>query len=254
MNRCSYLIVLASLTLMGSGCVTTSDHEALPTSPEEAARYNTQLGVGYLRQGRLKLAKEKLEKALEQDPTQAEVHTAVAFLYEQLGETRKADSHYRTAVRLDPDNPTALNNYGVFLCRHGQPGKAERYFLEALGNALYPTPEAAYTNAGVCARRTEHIDKAEFYFRRALNQNPRFADALWQMADLSFDTENYMAARAFLQRYMSSAPMTAEVLWLGARIERALGDEPAAAEYEERLKREYPDSVQARDLLQARAD
>jgi len=47
-----------------------------------------------------------------------------------------------------------VNNYAVYLCQNGRTDEGVRRFEEAAHNALYRTPEAAYTNAGcVFARR-----------------------------------------------------------------------------------------------------
>jgi len=218
-------------------------------SNEDAAQYNTQLGLDYLQRGKLDFAKEKLERALEQDPTLPQAHTAMALLYEQLGEAERADKHYRKALSLSPE-AAMHNNYGVFLCRQGKREKAEEHFIEAIGDRLYRTPEAALTNLGFCLRQDGELERAEEYFRQALRRNSRFPDALWQMANVAYEQENYLQARAFLQRYAERAPEGPQVLSLGMRIEMELGDDAAVEDYEQKLRRDYPESVQTRQLLE----
>lgn len=245
------LAAAAAAAVLGA-CVTTSDGPAPPEeSPTEAASFNVQLGATYLKQGRLELAKEKLEKALEQDPQLAVAHTYAGLLYDRLTEADKASYHYRRALSLDPDDSATLNLYGAFLCRRGQPLEAEEYFLAATRDPLYGTPEVAFTNAGVCLLREQELDRAEALFRRALNVNPRYADALWQMSRLSQERGLTLQARAFFQRFAEVGDMTPEALWLGVRIERALGDEQNAARYADRLLAEYPDSAEARALMES---
>lgn len=201
----------------------------------DAARINVRLGVEYMKQGQLATAREKIEKALEQN-------------HEQLREPEKAERHYRQALRLEPDNPDAQNALGAFLCRNGQPAKGEAAFVEAAENPLYRTPEVAFTNAGVCARRAGRLEQAEAYVRRALAQPAIYPEALIQMAGVSYERSNYLQARAFLQRYLDAAPATAAVLLLGHQIERALADEVAAKEYAVRLGTQFPESPEARIL------
>ena len=50
-----------------AGCV-SNEVESEERSDSDAARYNTQLGANYLQRGDLELAREKLEKAVVQDP------------------------------------------------------------------------------------------------------------------------------------------------------------------------------------------
>jgi type IV pilus assembly protein PilF len=152
----------------------------------------------------------------------------------------KAERSYRRALEMNQDDPNLLNNYGVFLCGRGDATRADGMFKRAAQNPRYGSPEVAYTNAGVCARKKPDNTLAESYFRQALERNPNFAEALGQMILLSVDRGNYLTARAFLQRYENVAKPTREILLLGVRTEMALGDRKAADRYSERLRTEYP--------------
>ena len=229
-----------------SACATTPrDSRA---SDVDAARYNVQLGMNYLQRGDLEGAREKLERAVQQDPSLPAAHAALGMLYERAGDMRRAGDHLRRATRLAPDDPNQLNNYGGFLCRQGDRKEGIRHFDMAAGNAYYRTPEAALTNAGVCARGIPDPDLAETYLRRALDTNRNYAPALLQLADLSLDTQRFLQARAFLQRYEALTPASAYSLALGYRIEAAAGDARSASEYAVRLRREFPESKEAREL------
>jgi type IV pilus assembly protein PilF len=217
---------------------------------KKAAQANAQLALTYLKQGDLVAARDKIEKALKQDPGTAETQMAAGFVYDRLGETRKASEHFERAVKLDRDNADVLNNAAVFLCRKGDRKKGEEYFLRAAKSPLYRTPEVAYSNAGRCARADGRPDEAAKYFRDSLALRPNQPDVLFEMADLMFQSQNNLSARAFLQRYSANAPETPDSLLLGYRIESAMGDPTAAAGYASRLRTEFPASPQAR-LLEA---
>lgn len=236
-------IVIACALGAGAGQAFASTDPAA-----EAARYNAQLGIAYLKQGKLEVARDKIERALSQNSRDAAVQTAAALLYDRLGDERRADRAYSTALRLDARNPDLQNNYAVFQCRRGEHAKGEKLFEQAAKNPLYRTPAVAYTNAGVCARSANDLARAEDYFRKALELQPMFPDALLQLADLAFARGNGLQARAFLERFFASTPATPDALALGMRVERALGDTAAANDYASRLKREFPSSSQARDL------
>ncbi len=51
-----------------------------------------------------------------------------------------------------------------------------------------------------------------------------------------------------VQRSLAVNPPTSEILWLGFRAERKLGDATAAAAYARRVQAEFPNSAQARML------
>ncbi len=245
---------LLACAMSMAGCVSTTTVDDVRVSPEDAARYNVELGWRYFQQGRLPLAREKLERAVGQDPKLPEAHSALAMYYDYIDEDDKARREYRTALRLRPDDPKILNSYGVFLCEHGDNDDALKHFLKAADNRLYATPEVAYTNAGVCIKGEGEIEVSEQFFRRALVFNPRFGDALWNMALLDYSRELYLPSRAFLERYLQVSPETPDALWLGIQIERELGAAAAANAYSERLKQAFPESTQTRILLEQERD
>jgi type IV pilus assembly protein PilF len=214
----------------------------------DAARINARLGVEYMKQGQLAIAREKIDKALQQNPRDPGVQMAAGLLYEQLRETDKAESHYRQALRYGSNNPEAQNALGAFFCRNGQAKKGEATFLEAARNPLYRTPEVAFTNAGVCARQAGRLEQAEEYLRLAVSQRNPYPEALVQMANVSFERSNYLQARAFLERYLQTTTGTAGVLLLGYQVESALGSQDGARDYASRLKTRFPDSPEARAL------
>jgi type IV pilus assembly protein PilF len=217
----------------------------------QAAVYNTQLAVDALQKNNLQEAKSKIERALEQDARNPEVQAAAGLIFDRLGEDRRADSHFSRAISLAPQNPVIQNNYAVYLCRKGDAERGQKLFLEAAANPLYRTPEAAYVNAGTCARRAGNLAQAEENFRNALKVNPRNTDALMQMADLELESGNFLPARAFLERFLAVSPATAASLWVGVRLERASGNAQAATAYAERLKSQFPTSVETRRLLES---
>jgi len=209
-----------------------------------------ELGTAYLNEGRINEAFKNARKAVLIDPKLASGHTLLGVLHQRLGQTSEAGRHFQTAVKLAPQDPYALNALGSFLCARGDFSEADPYFRRALENPLYPTPWVALHNAGSCAEKSGNLGQAETDYRAALRRNPRFAPSLLQMAELSFNKDNYLSARAYLQRYLAEAPHTAESLWLGVRTERQLGDMQQMAVYAAKLRAQFPDSEQVR-LLEA---
>jgi type IV pilus assembly protein PilF len=242
---CSVLMVLLA------GCVsTTTGGSERKENPKDAAAYNVQLGIAYLKQGNVSAAREKIERALKQDPGSPDVQTAAALLYDRMGEPSRADGHYAAVVRLKPKDAEALNNYGVFLCRNKRTREGEERFLQAATSPLNRAPAVAYTNAGLCMRGAGKLDEAQRYFEKALTaQQPAHRDALYYLGELHLDRGRATDARLYLQRLMDGVPATAETLWLGVRVEKALGNLSAAEAYAKRLKSEYPSAEQTRALI-----
>lgn len=239
----------ALLFVLMAGCAAAAAAQQPALDPaQDAARINVRLGLEYMRQGQLAIARDKIEKALQQNSRDVGVQIGAGLLYEQLRDTDRAERHYRQALRIDSSNPEAQNAFGAFLCRNGEARRGEDMFATAARNPLYRTPEVAFTNAGVCARQAGRLAEAEDYLRFALAQRTAYPEALLQLAGVSFERGSLLQSRAFLQRYLAVAPGTADVLLLGHQVETALGDAAAAGEYADRLRKKFPDSPEARIL------
>jgi len=231
------LWLTAPIALLLSACVTVDPAEE---NFEAASKINVQLGIGYLQQNNMVLASEKLTKALKQDPKSASAHNAYAMLQDRLLDKEKAEEHFKIATELDPINSQAANNYGAFLCRSNREAESEAYFLQALENPLYSTPEYAYTNAALCLIQIKEFDRAKIYLRKALATNSKFPIALITMAELFFDDQNFKGTRTLMQHYHRVAKPTANSLWLAIRADLDLGDTLNAEDLARRLQAEFP--------------
>jgi type IV pilus assembly protein PilF len=242
------------LTLAGCAAQDNLPSYVLPEenfAESDLSKLNAQLGMEYMRQGKDEVALNKFLKSLSINPNNAEAHGGIAILYERLNDTERAGQHYAASVRLAPEDSSMRTNYGSFLCRQDQPEEADRQFSIALQNPLYPTPQVAYTNAGICAMRNSQWDKASEYLRKALEKVPNFPVALYQMGELYYNRGRYQEARAYIKRYLDVAPHTPQTLWLGIRIERKLGNRDAETAYAGMLRSNFPDARETQLLYES---
>jgi type IV pilus assembly protein PilF len=240
------LVVGALAAVLGlNGC---ASQKAKEKKQNDAANYNTQLGISYLRQGDINLAKDKLDRALKQNPDNPQVHSARAMLFDRLSLPDQADSEFKTALRLAPHDPDVSNNYAVYLCQSGRTTDGVQRFEEVARNALYRTPWVAYTNAGVCLRTAKRNPEAIKSFKRALAIRPNFAEAAYQLGDLQLQDGNLKEARAQVDSYLGAFEETPDLLLLGVRVARAQNDRVAAALYSRKLRLDFPSSAQAKSL------
>ena len=212
---------------------------------DEAARVHTELGQQYLHQGKLEIALGDLNKALEFAPDYVDAHTVIAVLYEQIGESAKAEEHYKRAAQLKPKGGAELNNYGRFLCKLGHYDESQTYFQRALADPFYKTPWFALTNSGTCLLKAGKRDEAETALRAALKQSPNDSETLLQLASVLYAKGDYFNARAFIQRFEAIAQPGPDALMLGRNVELQLGNALAANDYMHRLLQNFPDSEQA---------
>lgn len=239
--RTEKLVVLILLLGLLQACVTVDPSKGKNL---KASAVNVQLGIGYLQQNNLDLASEKLTKALRQDPKSAAAHNAYAILQDRLLQADKAEFHYKKATTLDPKNSQANNNYGAFLCRNGRELESEEYFLAALKNPLYNTPEYAYTNAAICLLKANQKGSAKEYLGKALAAKNDFDAALYAMGDLLFTESDHANAKLYLDRYHEVSNASARSLWLAIRNEIQLGGKGSGTveRLGQKLELEFADS------------
>jgi type IV pilus assembly protein PilF len=243
---------LLCAALLGA-CVSSEPH-LKPGSEKDAAHANVQLGVAYMQQGQMALAKEKLERAAKQAPSSVEVHTALAFLYERLDHPAQAEAEYERALHLSPGNSDVANNYAVYLCRDGKVDRALKLFDGAAKDRLYSTPWAALTNAAVCLRAAKRAPEAVNYLERALQQRPDYSYAVFELGDLQLELGSPGVAGQVVDRYLSMGIASPDVLLVGVRAALAREDRPAAQVYARRLRRDFAESVQTKALPQLLGD
>ena len=188
------LMPIAALLLLQS-----CQHNKLKSN--DAALYNTQLGLAYLKQGDRARAKRKLLTALTQAPNSPDVNASMAWFMEQSGEMDRAQAYYKKAMAAAPGNGAQLNNFGAFLCRRGQYRQADTYFLRAVNDAQYEHTAGAYENAGLCASAIPDYKKAKKYFFRALEQDPLRKQSLYELVNIEVKLGRDDQALAWLKKY-----------------------------------------------------
>lgn len=241
MSRVLLAAVLAAAAL--AGCVTSGGEREVNNSAASAT--NVQLGVAYMNQGDMERAKEKLERAEQQDPKSPEAQFALAELYSRLERPQDADRRYRNAIALAPDKLEIVNGYAAFLCSTGEVDKALAQFDNLMQNPLYGRQPAAATNAGMCLRGEKRHAEAVRYFEIALAKQPDWTEAVIQLADAQISLGKPEAARKAVDNFQSMRNHSS-VLVVGVRAAVAQGNCAAAQTYARKLRNDFQNS---RDTL-----
>lgn len=250
-------LTVLTLFLAMTGCATQPPEPELKpqvdttggeSNARERARIHTELAAGYYELGNMSVALEEVRIAQSADPGFGPAYNVAGLIYAALKEDRLAEQNFERALQINPTDSNAHNNYGGFLCDRKREEAAIKHFLAALRNPLYKTPERAYINAGVCSRRQGHLAAAEEYFERALKLEPNNSQALYQLAEVAYAKGDLARAKGYLDRVAKAAASGPAVLWLGVRVERKLGDRNSEASYAQQLRKNFPDSKEARAL------
>ena len=233
---------IASCSMTGDS--KSSTREKVPNY-KDAAQINIKLAVGYIQRQQYKPARDKLEKAIEQDPENIEGYKTLAYLYSRLGLDDEAEIKYKEALDLNPNDSDLLNSYGTFLCTSGKLDEAQEKFKASYGNPFYEALYLAQSNAGSCYIKQEKYKEAEALLRKSLRVQPKLPGSLLSMAEVGVKTERYLMARAYIQRYHAVAPPGPESLWIQIQAEKALGAKEHYIKYAKQLISDFPDSDEA---------
>ena len=247
----NYLIrIILIITITGLSACTSKKEMVVDkkvTEPDlmQASGLNVQLALGYIERGQYEVAQGKLDKAIKQNPENIDAYTTMAYLKRRINEFEQAEEYYLEALDIKSNDPNVHNNYGGLLCQMGRYEDAMKEIRQAYEDPFYETPYLAYANAGTCLLAMEQYEEAEKMLRKALREQPRYASALLSMAEIGINTEKYLMARAYIQRYHAIASPSAESLWVQIRAEKALGAEEHYMKYARQLLNDYPDSDEA---------
>ena len=252
-------VVIAASVLLFAACTTTTT--STPSRPDANAttekrdvpatdartrsNIRLQLAIGYYQDAKFAFALDELKQALALDPNNADAHTVLALVYNELHEDAKAEQSFQRALQLDPANSDLNNNYGWYLCQHGREKDSLAYFDTALKNPLYTQKAKPLQNSGVCAAKMGDMAAAEEYFRRSFEIDPTGSISAYNLANIYYDRKDYARARFYVAQVNNSPAPTPASLWLGIRVERRLGNKPNVAALENQLERLFADSREA---------
>ena len=260
-----FLPVLAvSMVVLGGGCAgggagggaeMSMETSTGPVSQAPAvgdarnrAKIHTELASLYYQNGNMAVALEEIRVALDADSAYAPAYNVRGLVHMYLRENGTADESFRRALSLAGGDPEINNNYGWFLCQTGRERESIPYFLSAVKNPYFPTPEKAFVNAGICAGQMNDLAAAEDYLQKALRLGRNTASVLYPLAEVQYRRGQFEEARRLLGELHRSGEATAPSLWLAVRTERRLGDRTAEASYTAQLRRRFPDSKESQDM------
>ena len=92
-------------------------------------------------------------------------------------------------------------------------------------------------------------DSAESLVQHSLMIRPNNPQAMLQLAEINYRRGQLDVASRQLADLLRKVEPNAEALWLTVRVERKLGDRLAEARYSAQLKRKFPLSPEAQELL-----
>lgn len=259
-RRCA--VLLAAFWL--AGCTTTVTTSSAPVSenstavtvqaPDESdlhrrANARLQLAVAYFSDAQYKTALEEVKRALDAEPKMAEAYNVRGLIYAAMGENAKAEESYKRALELKPQDADTMHNYGWYLCMQKRYAEAQAQFIDALAQPQYRGIARTTLAQGVCEARAGQLVEAERTLGRAFALEPGNPTVAINLAEVLFQRGEYERARFYIRRVNAQPQnVSAQSLWLAARIEARSGNPGLANEFGQQLVSRFPKSTEAADF------
>ncbi|WP_217877329.1 type IV pilus biogenesis/stability protein PilW [Pseudoalteromonas shioyasakiensis] len=238
-----------------TGCVTENSYEGSDRPVVEkqvnntgAARTRIALALQYLKTGNNSQAKYNLERAADFAPDLPEVHYSLAYYYQQVDEPELADKAYQRALKIAPNDPNTLNNYGVFLCGIGEYDRAAEELLKAIAVPSYIRVAESYENLALCAIEFDDFENAEKYLKSALNHSSQRPSSMISLAGLYYAKSDLHKAEDIIERYESLGRVTPRALMLSYLIQQRMGHIEKAETTAGIILQTYPGSSEAKAI------
>ncbi len=185
--------------------------------------------------------------ALDKDPNfyEARYHLGIAYL--ESGRYETAEKEFLKVQKQDPGNPDLLLKFGELYTRTNRPDQAIRE-MENFGKASQ-TNVASLDILGRSYRLKGDTERAEGYFRAALDLEPGNSTVKTNLAELYLQEGRLQEARARLQEILRDEPRHRVALHHLANLEYEQGSRDRALDLYGELVRIHPDDATAHYMI-----
>lgn len=153
--------------------------------------------------------KELRQQIAKQWPESPEGAFCIGWIYHLEGRMQEAKGKYYAALRLKPDFTHALSNLGlIFLFKEKHYDKAEEYFRKALDHDpnFYPS----LNNLGLLLIRVGAYKEAEEFLKRAIQKTPKRWEAHTNLGEIYSQLGEYGKAIEELNLSIKMSPKAIE--------------------------------------------
>jgi Flp pilus assembly protein TadD len=135
-----------------------------------------------------------LETLASESPNSGKVQFLLGGAYELSGELQKAETHYRSAIRLNPHEPTYYRVLASMLEKQGPEHLAESVQLARVALSLDPTDAQTKIVLAICLEKQGELDEAAGLLEQAAASNPDLRRAHSALAELYFRQKKFAQA------------------------------------------------------------
>ena len=243
------------------GCTTTTTTTTSSTSVPQAsvvgtggaqvadahrrAQIRLELAASYFQAGRLDIAQDEVGQALSARPDYADAYGLLALILMQNRDWTQAEIAMRKAIDLNPRDGNQLHNYGWMQCQQKNFDIANQWFDKALQAPGYREQPKTLLAKGMCYQQAGQLDRAQESMFRAYEMDLSNAAAGYNLANVLWLQGDMKKAQFYVKRLNNNSNQSsAESLWLGIKIDRALHDDIGMRQQANQLRDRFPQSRQ----------
>lgn len=251
------LVVLAGL----AGCATTttttttgpiSDVRTVQAAASEdgdakrRAQVRLELASAYFGNNQMDVALQEVNRAIAADPNLGTAYNLRGLIHANLGKDAPAESDFLRALTINARDADAMQNYGWYLCQHKRYGEANAQFVQALSVPQRRDTSRTLLAQGVCHALNGQLEEAEKALQRAYQLEPNNPSTSVNLAEVLLRRGEADRARFHIRRVNANANyVSAQTLWLAARIEHKLGNKTGVEELGRQLQSRYRETREA---------
>jgi type IV pilus assembly protein PilF len=229
--------------------------ESDQTTADRRARVHLELASAYFGRGQATTALDEVKLALAAKSELPEAYNLRGLIYASLGEPTLAEESFRRALQLKPLDADTMHNYGWYLCQQRRFPEADAQFVAALEQPRYADAQRTLLAQGVCMARAGRWAEAERVLSRSYVLDPANPATAYNLSDVLYRRGEYERARFYIARVNALQEQSnSQSLWLAARIEKKLGNQPGVQLFGRQLRDRFPESAEALLLEQGRFD
>ena len=209
------------------------------------AQIRLELAANYYQAGRLDVAQDEVGQALAAKPDYADAYGLLGLILMQNQDWAQADVAMRKAIDLNPRDGNQIHNYGWMLCQQKNFTAAQPWFDKALAAPGYREQSKTLLAKGMCYQQAGQLDQAYESMLRAYEMDLSNVAAGYNLANVLWLKGDLTKAQFYIRRLNNNSNQSsAESLWLGIKINRALHDDIGVRQLSSQLHDRFPQSRQ----------
>ena len=260
-------LTAACAALVLTGCATpprptdggtpanSSSRPPEPGDPDRRARVRLELASLYFGRGQNDTALAEINTALAAKPDLPDAYALRGLVQANMGDPRAAEESFQRALALAPADGNTMHIYGWFLCQERRHPEAQVQFEKAMAQPQYRDLVRTLLAQGVCQARAGRWADAERTLSRSYEMDSANPTTAFNLAEVLLRRGELERARFYVRR-INAVPdqVTAQSLWLAARIERRTGNIEAMQDHGRQLRDRFPQAPETLQYERGRFD